>query len=116
MRPIDVLITPFYILLAFLVVWVFRKRLTDRVTPKYYFPALTVKIIGAISLGIVYYYYYSVGDTRGYYMYASDSSRVVLEDPVLGLRMIFVDIDSIPHDLVERFSHNKLLLNRGEDT
>ena len=35
----------------------------------YYIPALTVKIFGAIFIGMLYQYYYGGGDTFNYYRF-----------------------------------------------
>ncbi|QMU27574.1 hypothetical protein [Adhaeribacter radiodurans] len=58
--------------------WV-RPLFTNRFTEKYFVPALTVKFIGAIGLGIIYQYYYGggrpSGDTFNYY----NQSKVIYE-------------------------------------
>jgi hypothetical protein len=66
-----------------------RPRLCDDINYRYFFPALTVKIIGAIAVGLVYQFYYNGGDT---YNYHTLGSRVIWEtifdDPSAAFRMI----------------------------
>ncbi len=55
-------------------------------------PALTVRIMGAITLGIIYQFYYSGGDTFNYHTYGS---RVIweafLEDFQAGFKLLFAN-------------------------
>jgi hypothetical protein len=86
----DLIITPLLIILVYVVAYFIRGRFTDVITRRYFFPALTVKIIGALSLGLVYQFYYDGGDTFNYHTFGS---RVIwealMENPVTGLKLIF---------------------------
>ena len=88
----DLAVTPIFIILIYGVAYFIRPRLTDAVNKKYFFPALTVKIIGAIALGVVYQFYYSGGDT---YNYHTHGSRVIwetlIENPDDAIRLWFND-------------------------
>lgn len=55
----------------------------QRLSPLYRFflPGLLVKIIGAISLGLVYFYYYKGGDTINYYQTATTLIDVLYDKP-----------------------------------
>jgi len=71
-----------------------RPRLCDEENHKYFFPALTVKIVGALALGIIYQFYYHGGDT---YNFHTLGSRVIWEtfseDPMAALQLIFAPPD-----------------------
>jgi len=86
----DFIVTPFIIIGVYALAYWLRPRLCDEVNYKYFFPALTVKILGAIALGLLYRFYYSGGDT---YNYHTLGSRVIwetfFEEPSVALRMIF---------------------------
>ena len=88
----DFIVTPIVVMLIYMVAYFVRLRVTDSVTRVYFLPALTVKLFGAIAIGLVYQFYYSGGDT---YMYHTFGSRVVwkafLESPVTGIKLIFSD-------------------------
>lgn len=53
-----------------------RPHVTDGVNRKYFFPALTLKIFGAIALGFLYQFYYDGGDTFNFH---TIGSRVIWE-------------------------------------
>src|SRR5690606_9819429 len=55
-------------------------------------PALTVKIIGAISVGLIYQFYYSGGDTFNYFHHGSRYIwEAFLDSPVKAFQLIFAD-------------------------
>ncbi len=65
----DLLLTPIYFLL-FLLLFIFIRNIlypNDKQMKKYFMYGIIVKMIGAISVGLVYYFYYGGGDTSEYY-------------------------------------------------
>lgn len=86
----DLIVTPLVLILIYSIAYFIRPRVTDDITRKYFFPALTVKLFGAIALGLVYQFYYSGGDT---YVYHTHGSRIVwqafLDSPTTGLKLLF---------------------------
>lgn len=65
----DLYITPFYLALIYGIAYGVRGSVTNVYTKKYFIPALTVKIVGAIVLGILYHTLYG-GDTNNYFKQA----------------------------------------------
>jgi hypothetical protein len=63
----DLFITPFYLAFFYGVAFAVRPSFTNRYTRPYFIPALTLKFIGAIALGLIYTFYYHGGDTFNYY-------------------------------------------------
>ena len=63
MEAKDLLITPIVLIFIYFFAYLVRSKVTDSVTRGYFIPALTVKIIGAIAVGLVYQFYYNGGDT-----------------------------------------------------
>ncbi len=86
----DIIVTPFVIIGVYALAYYLRPRLCDLNNYKYFFPALTVKILGALALGFVYQFYYSGGDTFNYH---TRGSRVIWEvmtkDPIAALDILF---------------------------
>jgi len=86
----DLIITPFIILLVYAGAYFVRPYVTDTVNRRYFIPALSVRILGALAMGFIYQYYYHGGDTFNYHTLGS---RIVwesfIESPVNGLRLIF---------------------------
>jgi hypothetical protein len=64
----------------------------DKPIRKYFLPALSLKIIGAVALGFIYQFYYSGGDTFAYF---DQGSRYIweafLESPIKAIQLIFAD-------------------------
>lgn len=85
----DLYLTPIYLLLLFGLAYWLRSKLTTKVTKKYFIPALTLKIIGAICLGLVYQFYYGGGDTFTYYNHVSVIYKAFLDSPLIAFKLIF---------------------------
>jgi len=62
----------------------------DPITRRYYFPALILKMFGAIALGFIYQFYYSGGDT---FAFQSHGSRHIweafMDSPTTGFKLLF---------------------------
>jgi len=86
----DFIVTPFIIIGVYAFAYWLRPRLCDEVNYKYFFPALTVKIVGALALGFLYQFYYQGGDTFNYHTHGSRVIwEVFSEDPYNGIRLLF---------------------------
>ncbi|NOS90627.1 MAG: hypothetical protein HOP30_01785 [Cyclobacteriaceae bacterium] len=86
----DFIVTPIVIMLVYVVAYFVRPYCTDAINRVYFIPALTVKMIGAIALGIIYQFYYTGGDTFSYHTHGS---RVIwdafMDSPTEGVRIYF---------------------------
>jgi hypothetical protein len=90
----DFVIGPLVALVILLIAYVLQPLVTTNLTKKYYFPALLVKMASAIFLGLLYQFYYSGGDTFTYFTHgASLIYEAFMDDPMVGLRMIFGPAD-----------------------
>jgi hypothetical protein len=67
----DLLLTPIYLGIFYGLAFAVRDKVTNVYTRRYFIPALTLKFVGAIALGLIYTYYYNGGDTINYYNQAS---------------------------------------------
>ncbi len=86
----DLIVTPFYIGVFTAIAIFVRPHVTNHETRKYFLPALFVRFGGAISLGLVYQFYYSGGDTFNYWEHGSQWIwNAFLSDPLVAIRMIF---------------------------
>lgn len=70
------IVTPFVLLIVYIVAYKVRPYCTDEVNRKYFIPALTVRIIGALAVGFIYQFYYGGGDTFAYHTHGS---RIIWE-------------------------------------
>lgn len=91
----DLLVTPVFLIVLFGMAYLIRPFVTDEVNRVYYFPALIVKIVGAIALGMVYQFYYGSGDT---FMYHTYGSRLIwnafIDSPWEGIKLLFASSDN----------------------
>jgi hypothetical protein len=77
---------------VYTVAYILRNRITDEITRPYFFPALTVKILGALALGFIYQFYYSGGDTYNFHTYGSRHIwEAFMENPATGFKLLFGD-------------------------
>ena len=65
----DFILLPIYLFVVFIFASYFKNKYYPKDHPlrRYFMPAFTVKIFGAIFLGIVYQFYYKGGDTLNYW-------------------------------------------------
>lgn len=76
----------------YFVAYLARPYCTDHLNRRYFFPALTVRILGALAIGFIYQFYYDGGDTYMYHTYGSRIIwRIFLESPWNGLRLLFAN-------------------------
>ena len=88
----DLIVTPTYIFLIGGILYFFRQDLAPKPLQKHLFPAFVLKIFGAITLGLVYQFYYGGGDTFGFTTYGAGYIwEAFLKDPLAGLKLIFLD-------------------------
>lgn len=77
----DLLLTPFYILGAFAYGYIVtKKNIKTNPEYKYFTKGLMARIMGAIALGIVYFFYYGGGDTINYHQTASAYAKLMFID------------------------------------
>ncbi len=88
----DLLVTPIWLLIIYAGAYVIRRRLSDPVTRKYFIPSLTVRLIGAIGVGLIYQYYYDGGDTFNFFTHGSKYIWEAWKDsPIKAIKLIFAD-------------------------
>jgi len=65
----DFILLPIYLFVVFIFASYFKNKYYPKGHPlrRFFMPAFTLKIIGAIFLGIIYQYYYKGGDTLNYW-------------------------------------------------
>jgi hypothetical protein len=86
----DFIVTPFIILAVYALAYYLRLRLCNKDNYKYFFPALTVKIVAALAVGLLYQFYYEGGDTFNYHTHGSRIIwETIFEKPSDGLKLLF---------------------------
>jgi len=84
----DLFLTPLYLGLFYGIAYAVRPRFTNTYTKKYFIPALTVKFVGAIGLGLIYQFYYTGGDTYNYFNQSKALYQALTQDPLVGLSLL----------------------------
>lgn len=86
----DLIVTPLLLLLVYGLAYFVRPHFTTETNKKYFIPALTVRIVGAIALGLVYQFYYTSGDTFTYHTHGSRPLwKAIMHSPLDGFRYLF---------------------------
>ncbi|MBY0432667.1 MAG: hypothetical protein K2U26_01005 [Cyclobacteriaceae bacterium] len=89
----DLIVTPLLLGIVFIMAYIIRPYVTDSINRRYFFSGLIARILGAISLGLIYQFYYNGGGDT--FMYHTYGSRIVwhafLESPMLGIKLLFAD-------------------------
>jgi len=86
----DLLITPIFLVIIYSIAFLVRPIITDKQNIRYFIPSLTLKIIGAISVGMIYQFYYGGGDTFTYFHLGSKYIWEAFRDsPILAFKLIF---------------------------
>ena len=88
----DLIVTPILLILVYMLAMIIRNWVTDDVNRKYFIPGLTLKIIGSITLGLIYQFYYKGGDTFNYFERGSKYIWEAFRDsPIKGLSLMFAN-------------------------
>lgn len=81
MDVFDALLSPFYLTLVLFLAYKYKaKHQHEGEAYNYFIPGLLAKIIGAICLGLVYFYYYGGGDTVNYFNTANAFVNLLFEN------------------------------------
>ncbi len=85
----DIVFFPFFLLLILLLAFLLKPAVTNPISRRYYFPALGVKLLGAIALGLIYQFYYGGGDTFNFFHDSYFIWKAFIDNPMKGLFIIF---------------------------
>jgi len=78
--------------MVYAIAYVIRPFVTDEVNRRYFFPALTVRILAAVAVGFLYQFYYDGGDTFAYHTHGSRPLwEAMMESPGNGFRLLFLN-------------------------
>ncbi|MEO1051786.1 MAG: hypothetical protein AAFX87_14245 [Bacteroidota bacterium] len=88
----DLLVTPILLIIIYVLAYIIRPYVTNKDTKRYFIIALTLKFVGAISLGLIYQFYYGSGDTFGFTTYGSHYIwEAFTESPSAAFKLIFYE-------------------------
>lgn len=89
----DLLIAPIYLLIIYALAYRNRNKYWPKGSPlhKYYMPALSLKMFGAIAAGLIYFFYYKDGDTNYYFQRTTIVYNQLNVSLGAAIRLIFVN-------------------------
>lgn len=88
----DLVVTPLLVIIIYAMAYMIRPYVTDALNRRYFFPGLTVKIIGALAVGFIYQFYYNGGDTFNYHTHGSRQIwEAFADDLAIGSDLLFSD-------------------------
>lgn len=86
----DIIVTPIVIIFVYVAAYLVRPYATDEFNRRFFIPALTVRVIGALALGFLYQFYYGGGDTFNFHTHGSRHIWEAFTDsPLKAFKMIF---------------------------
>ncbi|MEX0812145.1 MAG: hypothetical protein WD048_07995 [Chitinophagales bacterium] len=90
----DLFLTPIYLLIFYAIASRIKgKHFSDHPFAPYFMPALYVKFVGAIGAGMVYWFYYGYGDTRGFYKRGVYLAEALMDNPSHFFHLMFPSND-----------------------
>ena len=88
---LDYVLLPFFLGIIYTIAYRYREKKYPKNHPwrKYFIPGLTVKIAGAIFVGLIYAYYYKGGDTFNYFNDAKNINGALSESFIKWINLLF---------------------------
>jgi hypothetical protein len=89
MKPLDLIVTPLAFFLIMALAYLLRKTTASNETKRYFYPALLLKIVGALGVGFIYQFYYGGGDTFTFFTHgASHVFDAFVDDIGTGFKLL----------------------------
>ncbi len=89
MKPLDLIVTPIVFLLIMALAYLLRNTVATPATKRFFFPALLLKMGGALGVGFIYQFYYGGGDTFTFYTHgASHIFDAFMQDIGVGFKLL----------------------------
>ncbi|MDB5274322.1 MAG: hypothetical protein JWO58_2689 [Chitinophagaceae bacterium] len=85
----DILLTPFYLLIACAVAYILSRQIKNKAFQQYFITGLYLKFAGGILFGIIYAFAYYGGDTQLYWQYSKVIGNALWDSPLDWLKLIF---------------------------
>lgn len=87
----DLIVAPFYFIIIVLLGNYFKKGIKDKKIQVYFMKGLLLKLLGAVGISIIYYFYYGTGDTVFYFRRANVIDDILFENFSVGLKLLFAN-------------------------
>ncbi len=97
----EIIVGFFYSILFSILGMYLKRKMSTKTTDKYFMPGLVLKMLGGLSVGLVYYLYYKGGDTICYYTFGGQQIfKAFLVSPSIAFSLIFGDNVVTPENYI----------------
>jgi len=94
MDLVDLIVTPFYILVICFIAYGYQSNnRSNFLVSNYFLSAYFLRIAGGMAFAFVYAFYYGGGDTLNYHYDSTIISNALRSDPINGLELLFTNPD-----------------------
>ena len=90
----DIILGPIVFLILFQIGYIIKNRIKDEQVATYFIWGLNLKLLGALGIAFIYFFYYGSGDTVYYFKRAMTIDRVLFNDVVVGFKLLFANPDN----------------------
>ena len=90
----DLFLTPIYLLAIYSLLYFLRTSIVDKEMRRFFIMGYTVKIVGAISFGLIFQFIYGYGDTFFYFDGAGIAREAFLEHLNMYFQILFQKMDN----------------------
>ena len=95
MNWLDLVLFPIFYLFISVIFYLISKKIKDKRLQKYFLITIHIKIFGGVFLGIIYYFYYSGGDTVNFYDDCTYLYNYFWQEPGQALQCIYLNLKKI---------------------
>jgi hypothetical protein len=100
MDIIDAVVAPFYFIIFYMTVYFYRSnKRHDFLIRTYLMKGFLLRLMGGVAFACVYFFYYNGGDTLNYFADSVVISDALVNDPYIGLQMLFSKINYANPDI-----------------
>jgi len=97
----DLLLTPIYLIILYIGAFIIRSQLKTNALRKYFIPAFTIKIVGAIAVVFVYQFYYYGGDTVNFFVDSKIIWEAFWDSPYIAFKIILSSANTYDPDIYD---------------
>jgi len=84
----DILIAPFFLGIIYLWAYLRKRPQVNRLTKKYYFGALHLRVFGMVAFAFIYQFYYGGGDTFNFFHDSRIIWQALMDKPDIGIQLL----------------------------
>lgn len=116
--PFDFVLLPFYLLVVYYIAFRYcnkfypKRHSSTHPWRKYFIAGFTLKIFGAVFIGLIYEYYYSGGDTSAFFYHAKVINQSLSDSPVKWINLLF-HIPNVYDPQYYEYTNQMLWYNSG---